>query len=86
MDYKRGSKRLSYHAWEIRSHLTSASIDGTVAAGAMLHFDETCECHIIPSKKFPSGGEAIQALEIKASLCIDESESHPGTSTRTRQC
>ena len=83
MEYDRDSKRLSYHGWEIRSHLTSASGEGTVAAGAMVYFEEACAVHIISCRQFADGGDAIHAIEIKASLWIDERESHPRTSTRT---
>ncbi|OUM02266.1 hypothetical protein [Variovorax sp. JS1663] len=80
MEYDRDSTRLSYHGWEIRSHLTSASFDGTVAAGAMLYFEEACQCHIISCRQFANAGDAIQAIETRASLWIDDRESHPRTS------
>ena len=54
MEYDRDSTRLSYHGWEIRSHLTSVSLDGTVAAGAMLYFEEACQCHTI---SYPALGQ-----------------------------
>ncbi|MDM0033438.1 hypothetical protein QTI33_14980 [Variovorax sp. J22P271] len=82
MEYDRDSKRLFYHGWEIRSHLTSASFVGTVAAGAMVYFEDACQCHIISCRQFSTGGDAIHAIEIKASLWIDERENHPRTSTR----
>jgi len=80
MEYDRGSMRLSYHGWEIRSHLTSVSFDGTVAAGAMLYFEKACQCHIISCRKFADGGDAIRAIETRASLWIDGRLSNPGTS------
>jgi len=80
MEYDRGSRRISYHGWEIRSHLTSVSFDGTVAAGAMLYLQETCQCHIISCKQFASGDDAIRAIETRASRWIDDRESHPRTS------
>ena len=80
MEYDRDSKHISYHGWEIQSHLTSVSFDGTVAAGAMLYFEEVCRCHIISCKQFAKGDDAIRAIEIKASLWIDDRETHPRTS------
>jgi len=80
MEYDCDSKRLSYLGWEIRSHLTSVSIDGTVAAGAMLYFQEACQCHMISCRQFADGGDAIHAIETKASLWIDERQRNPRTS------
>lgn len=80
MEYDCDSKRLSYLGWEIRSHLTSVSIDGTVAAGAMLYFQEACQCHMISCRQFADGGHAIHAIETKASLWIDERQRNPRTS------
>ena len=80
MEYDRDSTRLSYHGWEIRSHLTSVSLDGTVAAGAMLYYEEACRCHIISCRKFADGGDAIHAIETRASLWIDDRQSNPRTS------
>jgi len=80
MEYDRDSTRLSYHGWEIRSHLTHVSFEGTVAAGAMLFFEEACQCHIVSCKQFADGGDAIHAIEIKASLWIDDRETNPRTS------
>ncbi|MGJ7512161.1 hypothetical protein [Variovorax sp. GT1P44] len=79
MDYDRDSRRISYHGWEIRSHLTNVSFDGTVAAGAMLYFQEACQCHIISCRQFAEGRDAIHAIEVKASLWIDDRETHPRT-------
>ena len=79
MEYDRDSTRLSYQGWEIRSHLTSVSLDGTVAAGAMLYFEEACQCHIISCRQFADGGDAIHAIETRASLWIDDRESNPRT-------
>jgi hypothetical protein len=80
MEYDRDSKRLPYHGWEIRSHLTSVSLDGTVAAGTMLYFEEACQCHIISSRRFADGDDAIHAIETRASLWIDDRERNPRTS------
>ena len=80
MEYDRDSTRLSYHGWEIRSHLTAVSFDGTVAAGAMLYFEEACQCHIISCRQFAHGGDAIHAIETRASLWIDDRENNPRTS------
>ncbi|MDM0078837.1 hypothetical protein QTH90_30830 [Variovorax sp. J2P1-59] len=80
MEYDCDSTRLSYHGWEIRSHLTHASFDGTVAAGAMLYLGEACRCHIISCRQFANGADAIHAIETKASLWIDDRESNPRTS------
>jgi len=80
MEYDRDSVRLSYHGWEIRSHLTSVSFDGTVAAGATLYFEEACQCHIISCRKFADGGDAIHAIETRASHWIDGRLSKPRTS------
>ena len=77
MEHDHDSTRLSYHGWEIRSHLTSVAFDGTVAAGATLHFEEACQCHIISCRQFADGSDAIHAIEIKASNWIDDRESHP---------
>ena len=80
MEYDRDSTRLSYHGWEIRSHLTGVSFDGTVAAGAMLYFEEACRCHIISCRQFADGDDAIHAIETRASLWIDDRQRNPRTS------
>lgn len=79
MDYDLDPTRLSYHGWEIRSHLTNVSFDGTLAAAAMLFFEEACQCHIISCRQFANGEDAIHAIEAKASLWIDDRESNPRT-------
>ena len=80
MEYDRDSTRLPYRGWEIRSHLTHVSIEGTVAAGAALFFEQACQCHIISCRQFANGGDAIHAIETKASIWIDDRQSHPRTS------
>lgn len=79
MEYDRDSTRLPYRGWEIRSHLTHVSLEGTVAAGAMLYFDEACKCHLISCRQFAKGSDAIGAIETKAAHWIDERENHPRT-------
>ena len=80
MESDRASRRLSYDGCEIRSHLTSVSFDGTVAARAMLYFEEACQCHVISCRQFANGDDAIHAIEIKASIWIDDREGDPRTS------
>lgn len=80
MEHDHDSTRSSYQGWEIRSHLTSVAYDGTVAAGAVLYFDEVCQCHIISCRQFANGGDAIHAIETKASIWIDDRGNHPRTS------
>lgn len=77
MDYDRDSTRLPYRGWEIRSHLTHISFDGTVAAGAMIYFEEACKCHLVSCKQFVDGFDAIHAIEAKASLWVDDRELNP---------
>ena len=72
MDDDRNFIRLPYQGWEVRSHLTQLSFDGTVAAGAMLYFEEACKCHLMSSKQFAKGNDAIRAIEVKATQWIDE--------------
>lgn len=80
MEYDRDSTRLSYQGWEISSHLSSVSLGGTVAAGAMLYFKDACQCHIISCRQFAHGSDAIHAIEARASLWIDDRRSNPRTS------
>ncbi|RZL89082.1 MAG: hypothetical protein EOP82_21060 [Variovorax sp.] len=68
------SAPVAYRGWEIRSRLTHVSIEGTVAAGAMLFLDEACKCHIVSCKQFANGGDALGAIERKAALWIDGRE------------
>ncbi|MDM0115975.1 hypothetical protein QTI66_27755 [Variovorax sp. J22R133] len=77
MDYDADSVRLPYLGWEVRSHLTNLSIDGTVAAGAMLYFAEACKCHLISCRQFTDGGDAIRAIQVKATQWIDAHEPAP---------
>jgi hypothetical protein len=51
-----------------------------VAAGAMLYFEEACRCHIISCRQFADGGDAIHAIETRASLWIDDRQRNPRTS------
>ena len=80
MDHDPDFVRLSYHGWEIRSRLTHVSFDGTVAAGAMLHFEEACKCHLMSSRQFAQGDEALRAIEVKATHWIDQLEASARTS------
>jgi hypothetical protein len=80
MDHDPDFVRLPYLGWEVRSRLTHASYDGTVAAGAMLYFEEACKCHLMSSQQFVHADEAIRAIEVKATHWIDQHE----TSTKTR--
>ena len=75
MDYDHDSVRLPYHGWEVRSHLTQVSGQGTVAAGAMLYFGEACKCHLVSCMQFADGGAAIRSIEDKATRWIDGRES-----------
>ena len=80
MDHDFVSKRLPYLGWEVRSRLTSISLDGTVAAGAELYVDEVLKCHLVSCRQFASGSDAITAIERKATLWIDDREAHPRSS------
>ena len=82
MEYDSDSTRLLYHGWEIRSHLTHCSLNGTVAAGAMLFLGEACKCHIVSSKQFADSANAISAIETKAVLWIDVFEISPRMNQR----
>ena len=79
MEYDRDSTRLSYHGWEIRSHLTGVSFDGTVAAGAMLYFEEACRCHIISCRQFADGDDAIHAICSKCGIAASQESLLQGT-------
>ena len=72
--------RLLYLGWEVRSRLTHASYDGTVAAGATLYFQEACKCHLMSSRQFAQGDEALRAIEVKATHWIDQREASARTS------
>ena len=74
MEYDLSSTRLPYRGWEIRSHLTSVSIDGTVAAGAVLSVGDDCKCHIMSCRQFANGCDAIRAIEQRAARWIDVRE------------
>lgn len=74
MEYDISDARLSYRGGEIRSHLTSVSIDGTVAAGAVVFVGDDCKCYIISCKQFVNGSDAIRAIEQKAARWIDVRE------------
>lgn len=74
MEYDLSDTRLPYRGWEICSHLTSVSIDGTVAAGAVLFVGDDCKCHIVSCKQFVNGSDAISAIEQKAARWIDVRE------------
>ena len=80
MEYDISDARLSYRGWEIRSHLTSVSIDGTVGAGAVLFVGDDCKCYIISCKQFVNGSDAISAIEQKATRWIDVREAGLETS------
>jgi len=77
MEQDQDSIRLPYHGWEIRSHLTGVSLQGTVAAGAMLFFGTVCKCHIVSCRQFVNGGDAIRAIETKAAHWIDDLDPAP---------
>lgn len=53
--------RLPYLGWEVRSRLTHASHDGTVAAAAALHLQEACKCHLMSSRQFGQRDDALRA-------------------------
>ena len=76
MDHDFVSKRLPYQGWEVRSRLTHVSLEGTVAAGADLYVDEILKCHLVSCKQFAHGRDAIRAIEGKATLWIDDRETH----------
>jgi hypothetical protein len=80
MEYDLSDTRLPYRGWEIRSHLTSVSIDGTVAAGAVLFVGDVCKCYIVSCKQFVNGSDAISAIEQKAARWIDVREASLETS------
>jgi hypothetical protein len=80
MDFDRDSVRLPYHGWEVRSHLTRAASDGTVAAGAMVYFGEACRCHLISCRQYTDGGDALRAIESKATQWIDAHQPDTGAS------
>ena len=80
MDYDFASKRLPYQGWEVRSRLTHISLEGTVAAGAELYVDEILKCHLVSCKQFVHGGDAISAIERKATLWIDGRGTHSRSS------
>jgi len=80
MEYDISDARLPYRGWDIRSHLTSVSIDGTVAAGAVLFFGDDCNCYIVSCKQFVNGSDAIRAIEHKAARWIDAREASSETS------
>ena len=80
MDHDPDFVRLPYHGWEVRSRLTHVSFDGTVAAGAMLYFEEACKCHLMSSQQFARGDEALRAIEVKATHWIDQRETSAKTS------
>ncbi|WP_213959119.1 MULTISPECIES: hypothetical protein [unclassified Variovorax] len=74
MDHDSDSIRLRYHGWDVRSNLMQSSLDGMVAAGAMLYFDEACKCHLVSCRQFANAGVAIQAIQLKATQWIDARE------------
>ena len=76
MDHDLASRRLPYHGWEVRSRLTHAPLEGTVAAGADLFVGDVCMCHLVSCKQFAHGGDAISAIERKATLWIDDRATH----------
>ncbi|MDR6854815.1 hypothetical protein [Variovorax guangxiensis] len=80
MDHDPDFVRLPYHGWDVCSRLTHVSLDGTVAAGALLYFEEACKCHLLSSQQFARGEEAIRAIEVKATRWIDQRETSATTS------
>lgn len=73
-----GASHTPYRGWEIRSHLTHVSPEGTVAAGAAVFIGDDCKCHIVSCRQFVNGGDALLAIERKAALWIDSLETSPG--------
>ena len=86
MDYDQDSVRLPYHGWEVRSHLTKVSFDGTVVAGAVIYFGEACRCHLISCKQFADGGAAIRAIQLVSTQWIDAREQSNPESAHVVPC
>ena len=85
MEHDLDAIRLPYRGWEIRIHLTSVSIEGTVAAGAVLFAGGNCKCYIVSCKQFANGSDALRAIEQKAARWIDDREASSETSAVLRQ-
>lgn len=72
------ANRTHHRGWEIRTHLTCVSLEGTVAAGATVFIGDDCQCHIVSCHQFANSSDALLAIERKAARWIDGHQATPG--------